>query len=132
MYGEGMAVAAISRVLEVKPGAVYEWVKKVRWALGVWAWVMMQRQWWGVVPAISFDGMRTCQRARLGNKRQEVWIWTPVIELPDGRRRVDFEVSDRSGETFLRRYERLSEAERYYSDDYGVYGSWPPAERRIV
>ena len=55
-----------------------------------------------------------------------------MIELPDGRRRVDFEVSDRSGETFLRRYERLSEAERYYSDDYGVYGSWPPAERRIV
>ena len=30
MYGEGMAVAAISRVLEVKPGVVYEWVKKAR------------------------------------------------------------------------------------------------------
>ena len=28
MYGEGMAVAAISRVLEVKLGTVYEWVKK--------------------------------------------------------------------------------------------------------
>ena len=27
-YGEGMAIAAISRVLEVKLGAVYEWVKK--------------------------------------------------------------------------------------------------------
>ena len=27
-YGEGMAVAAISRVLEVKLGAVYEWVKR--------------------------------------------------------------------------------------------------------
>ena len=35
-YGEGMAVAAISRVLEVNLGAVYGWVKKVRWALGVW------------------------------------------------------------------------------------------------
>ena len=28
MYGEGMAIAAISRVLEVKLGTVYEWVKK--------------------------------------------------------------------------------------------------------
>ena len=120
MYGEGMAVAAISRVLEVKPGAVYEWVKKARWALGVWAWVTMQRQWWGIVPAISFDGMRTCQRARQWKKRQEVWIWTAAIELPDGRRRVDFEVGDRSGETFLRLYERLPEAGRYYSDDCGV------------
>ena len=27
-YGEGMAIAAISRVLEVKLGTVYEWVKK--------------------------------------------------------------------------------------------------------
>ena len=26
----------------------------------------------------------------------------------------------------------MPEAERYYSDDYGVYGSWLPAERRIV
>ena len=53
-----------------------------------------------------------------------MWIWTAVIELPDGRRRVDFEVGDRSRETFLRWYERLPEAEWYYSDDYGVYGSW--------
>ena len=27
-YGEGTAIAAISRVLAVKPGTVYEWVKK--------------------------------------------------------------------------------------------------------
>ena len=92
----------------------------------------MQRQRWGMVPAISFDEMWTYQRARRGKKRQEVWIWTAVIELPDGRRCVDFEVGDRSGETFLRLYERLPEAERYYSDDYGVYGSWLPAERHIV
>ena len=55
-----------------------------------------------------------------------------MIELPDGRRCVDFEVGDRGGETFLRLYERLPEAERYYSDDYAVYVSWLPAERRIV
>ena len=28
LYGEGMAIAAISRVLEVKLGTVYQWVKK--------------------------------------------------------------------------------------------------------
>ena len=33
-YGEGMAVAAISRVLEVKLGTVYEWVKKSPVGLG--------------------------------------------------------------------------------------------------
>ena len=86
----------------------------------------------GIVPAISFDGMLTYQRARRGKKRQEVWIWTAVIELPDGRRCVDFEVGDHSGETFLRWCERLSEAERYYSGDYGAYRSWLAAERHIV
>ena len=127
-----MAVAAISRVLAVNLGTVYEWVKKVRWALGILAWVTMQRQRWGIVPAISFDGMWTCQRARHGKKRREVRIWTAVIELPDGRRCVDFEVGDRSGETFLRWCERLPEAERYYSSDYGAYRSRPAAERHIV
>ena len=57
MYGESMAIAAISRVLEVKLGTVYEWVKKVRWPLGIWAWVTMQRRRWSIAPAISFDGM---------------------------------------------------------------------------
>ena len=92
----------------------------------------MQCQRWGIAPAISFDGMWAYQRARRRKKRQEVWNWTAVIELPDGRRREDFEVGDRSGDTFLRWYERLPEAERYYSDDCGVSGNWLPAERRIV
>ena len=92
----------------------------------------MQPQRWGIMPALSFDGMWTYQWGRHGKKRREVWIWMAAIELPDGRRRVDFEMGDRSGETLLRLYERLPEAERYYSDDYGVYGNWLPAERRIV
>ena len=104
--------------------------QKARWALGIWVWATLPRQRRGIAPEISFDDMRTCQRARRGKKRREVWLWTAVIKLPDGRRCVDFEAGDRSGETFLRLYERLPEA--YYSDDYGVYGSWLPAERRIV
>ena len=59
----------------------------------------MQRQQWGIMPTISFDKMRTCQWARHGKKWQEMWIWTAVIELPDGRRCVDFEVGERSDET---------------------------------
>ncbi len=68
----------------------------------------MQRQRWGIAPAISFDEMWTYHRARHGKKRQEVWIWTAVIELPDGRQGVDFEVGDRSGETFLRLYDEVA------------------------
>ena len=84
LYGEGMAIAAISRVLAVKLGAVYKWVKKSGGALGVW--VTMQSQRWGIAPAISFDEIWTYHRARRGKKRQGVWIGTAVIELPDGRR----------------------------------------------
>ena len=85
MYGEGMAIAAISRVLEVKLGTVYEWVKKSPVGPGdLGLGSTMQRQQWGMVPAISFDEMWTYQRARRGKKRREVWIWTAVIELPDG------------------------------------------------
>ena len=82
MYGEGMAIAAISRVLEVKPGdGVRVGQKKSSGPLGIWAWVTMQRQRWGMVPAISFDEMWTYQRARRGKQRQEVWIWAAVIEF---------------------------------------------------
>jgi len=86
----------------------------------------------GPAAAISFDEMWTYQRARRGAKRQEVWIWTAVVEEADGSRWVDFEVGDRSEATFLRLYERLPEAERYYSDAYGVYQSWLPPGRHAV
>ena len=60
--------------------------------------------------------------------RREAWIWTAVVEEPDGRRWVDFEVGDRSETTFLRLYDRLPEAEGYRSDHYPVY-QWLPADR---
>ena len=56
MYGEGMAVAAISRVLAVNLGAVYEWVKKVRWELGIWAWVTMHRRRWALCQPYLLTG----------------------------------------------------------------------------
>ena len=48
---------------------------------------------------------------------------------PDGRRRVDFEVGDRSETPFLRLYEGLPEAELYRSDAYAVYQEWLPRNR---
>lgn len=69
--------------------------------------------------------------ARRKGKRREVWIWTAVVEERDGSRWVDFEVGDRSEETFLRLYSRLPEAGLYRSDAYQVY-DWLPADRHEV
>ena len=80
---------------------------------------------------ISFDEMWSYVGARRQGKRRECWVWTAVVEEPDGRRWVDFEVGDRSEATFFRLYERLPEAERYRTDAYQVYG-WLPANRHEV
>jgi IS1 family transposase len=68
---------------------------------------------------------------RHGEKRREAWIWTAVSLDPGGRRRLDFEIGDRSEAPFLRLYGRLPEAGAYYSDSYGVYEAWlPPAQHK--
>ena len=56
----------------------------------------------GRLPAavIAYDEMWTYQQARRGDKRQDLWIWTAVVEEPDSRRWADFEVGDRSENTF--------------------------------
>ena len=54
-----------------------------------------------------------------------------MVEEGDGRRWADFEVGDRSGETFLRLYGRLPEAELYRSDHYQVY-EWRPRKRHAA
>ena len=79
----------------------------------------------GTARVISFDEMWTYVGSRRKGKRRSVWIWTAVVEEVDGSRWVDFEVGDRSEDTFLRLYERLPEAERYCSDAYKVY-EWLP------
>ena len=77
---------------------------------------------------ISFDEMWTYVGARHGEKRQECWVWTAVVEEADGSKWVDFQVGDRSEATFFRLYERLPEAEKYRTDAYRVYG-WLPANK---
>ena len=53
------------------------------------------------------------------------------MERPDGQRRVDFTVGDRSAETFLKLDAGLPEAELYCSDGYKAY-DWRPADRHAV
>ena len=67
---------------------------------------------------ISWDEMWTYVGARRREIRRERWIWTAVIEEEDGSRWMDFEVGDRSEDTFLRLYNRL--AARHVSDGYRV------------
>ena len=63
--------------------------------------------------------------------RQEWWIWTAVVEERDGRRWMDFEVGDRSEETFLKLYHRLPDADSHVSDGYRVY-DWLPSNKHVV
>ena len=80
---------------------------------------------------ISWDEMWTYVGARRREIRRERWIWTAVIEEKDGSRWMDFEVGDRSEDTFLRLYNRLPDAARHVSDGYRVY-EWLPANRHVV
>lgn len=80
---------------------------------------------------IAFDELWTYVKARRPGKRREVWVWTAVVEEVDGSRWVDFQVGDRSEQTFLKLYRRLPEAERYRSDRYQVY-QWLPQDRHVV
>ena len=60
--------------------------------------------------------MWTYVGSRRQGMRRERWIWTAVVEEEDGGAWMDFEVGDRSEETFLRLYNRLPESERHVSD----------------
>ena len=80
---------------------------------------------------IAFDEMWTYRQARRRGKRQDVWVWTAVVEESDGSRWADFELGDRSEETFLRLYERLPAAKLYRTDGYRVY-NWLPSDRHQV
>ena len=60
-----------------------------------------------------------------------MWIWTSVVEEGDGSRWMDYEVGGRDEATFLRLYERLTDANCYRSDDYNVY-KWLPRDRHKI
>ena len=63
--------------------------------------------------------------ARVGEKRNDLWVWTAVVEERDGGRWMNFEAGCRDEGTFMRLLDRLPDAERYETDAYGVYGTLP-------
>ena len=74
---------------------------------------------------IALDEMWTYLGARVGEKRNDLWVWTAVVEERDGSRWMDFEAGCRDEGTFMRLLGRLPDAERYETDAYGVYRALP-------
>lgn len=135
LYCEGTGVRAIGRVLAVKTGTLYSWIKKrAQRAMEVVERCVAAYDPYQPSPpsvkAISLDEMWTYKNARKQPKREDVWVWTAVAEREDGSRCVFFEVGDRSEATFLRLVERLPLAETYHTDGYAVYG-WFPRHQHI-
>ena len=58
-------------------------------------------------------------------------IWPAVVSEADGSRWADFEIGNRSAETFLRLYERLPKAELHCMDGYRVYGCLPTDRHKV-
>lgn len=125
MYCEGTSINAISRIQGVKHGTIYSWLKKkAQWAVDI-VTKRVDALKTHPVSDISLDEMWTYLRVRRGPDRDSVWIWTAVVEKPEGSPAVLFDVGDRSEATFLRLVAQLPLAETYHSDGYEVY-SWLP------
>ena len=70
---------------------------------------------------MAFDEMWTYLGIRRGERRQDLWIWTAVVEERDGLRWRMYEVGGRDESAFSRLLDRLPGADRYETDAYGVY-----------
>ena len=94
-------------MLGLKAGTVYSWVKKVSLARNLLqvAWEQRRGRSRGralpTVISLSLAEMWSYTWTRHGEKRWECWVWTAVVEEPDGRKWVDYEVGERSEVTFL-------------------------------
>ena len=134
MYQESSSLSAVARIFGVSVQAVRQWIKKGG------ARSRMRRRGAkrtagvaGAHPAAvaAFDEMWTYRQARRRGNRQDVWVWTAVVEEGNGSQWADFEVGHRSEATFLRLYERLPEAELYCMDSYRVYGCLPAGRHQV-
>ena len=54
------------------------------------------------------------------------------VEERDGSKWIGIDVGGRDESTFLRLLERLTDAERYETDAYGVYGALPVNKHHVV
>ena len=136
LYGEGLSIAALSRVLGLTELTALAWIKKVRPA-GVELARLEAEQRAERAPeqraaVISLDKMWTYLGRRVGPGQRRLWIWTAVIEEADGWRWRLFEVGRRNRATLRRLLARLPLAERYCTAPYPVYRALLPAERHQV
>ena len=53
-----------------------------------------------VASTIALDEMWTYLGARVGEKRNDLWVWTAAVEERDGSRWMDFEAGGRDEATF--------------------------------
>ena len=77
------------------------------------------------VKVISFDEMWTYAGARLKENRNDLWVWTAVMEERDGRRWIDIEAVGRDEASFMRLLKWLLDAECYETDAYPMYCALP-------
>ena len=80
---------------------------------------------------MAFDEMWTYLEVSRGERRQDLWIWTAVVEERGGVRWQMYEVGVRDESAFSRLLDRLPGADRYETDAYPVY-EWLPRDRHVI
>jgi len=106
MFCEGMPITAIARTLKIPYPTVYSWIyregKKSKAIVDKKIEELQNKKF----KKISFDEMWTYEKARGKDKRQEVWIWTVVLEDENSKRKKIMMVGDRREEDFLKSDEK--------------------------
>ena len=102
MFCEGMPISAISRILGVKYTTTHSWIYRKGQEAKQLVEEKVQRLQNETFEKISFDEMWTYEKVRKGKNRQEVWIWTAVLEDKDKRFKKLMFVGNRDEESFLK------------------------------
>ena len=135
MCAEGMSLSATARVVGASAPTVSNRGKKRALARErlrrFQAWRTSGRPGGVRASIMAFDEMWTYLGIRRGARRQDLWIWTAVVEERDGVRWRMYEVGGREAAAFSRLLDRLPGADRYETDAYGVY-EWLPRDRRVI
>ena len=111
MRAEGMSLSATVRVMGASVPPVSEWVKKGALArerlTRFLAWRTSGRRDSVRVSIVAFDEMWTYLEVRRGKRRQDLWIWTAVVEERDCIRWRMYELGGLDVLAFSRLLDRL-------------------------
>ena len=137
IYLECGSLSSVRRILGYSTPAVLGWVKKgvsaVNWLRERSAQRTEGAAWREPAAVMAGTEMWTYRGVRRGEKRESWGIGTAAVEETAGRRGVDFEVGDRSANTFERLYARLPETQQYCRDIIFIiiraaYAAWFPPD----